>query len=76
METESSLPSSQKPIAGRYREPDESSLYLPVSFLWGIVACTAVTMQRPRDKQTYRAVSRQGLVKNVPAVTDTIATMV
>jgi hypothetical protein len=40
-----------------------------------IVACRVVTMQRPRDKQIYRAASRQRFGKHVPVATDTYVTI-
>jgi hypothetical protein len=42
----------------------------------GIVACRAVTMQRPRDNKYTRDVSRQRFGKNVFAAIDKNATMV
>jgi hypothetical protein len=40
-----------------------------------IVGCTAIAMQRPRDRQIYKVVSGQRLSKQVPAATDTSATI-
>jgi hypothetical protein len=41
-----------------------------------IVASKAVTIQRPRNKQIYRGVSRQQLAKHILATTDTNPTVV
>jgi hypothetical protein len=40
-----------------------------------VVACTAVAMQRPRDNANKQTVTRQRLVKHVPAARNTHETI-